>query len=297
MTGILFRLALRDGVLASGRMTNASEQPPRDRLSDAARSRGRSQFVVAVVLLVLVFAFVAELSRPASAELDNHVFTSRADRIRLVVPRGWRESDAPSYPGLLLWMMRPDANIVLTAEPFTRELYCSWPVTCRTSHEASSMTAKYACALRQKLTTQRMRVGPVQAGPKENEEAGLPSVWFDYDDGKHYLRQAVVLGEDRAMSLVLSSPSAEARTSSARAFEQTLRTLRPLRTGELGAGPGGNGSAASGQGPNQGSARAGSATGSATVPDDAAPTTITAAAAAELPAPTPKRNPVGACTR
>ena len=48
-----------------------------------------------------------------------------------------------------------------------------------------------------------MHVGPSQAGPKENEEAGLPSVWFEYDDGKHFLRQAVALDDDRAVSLVL----------------------------------------------------------------------------------------------
>lgn len=62
-------------------------------------------------------------------------------------------------------------------------------------------------------------------------------MWFDFDDGKHFMRQAVALGDDRAFSLVLSTSSAEARNSQVRAFEQTLRTLRPLTTVELGAPP------------------------------------------------------------
>ena len=74
-----------------------------------------------------------------------------------------------------------------------------------------------------------MRVGPVQAGPKDNEASGLPSVWFEYDDGKTFLRQAVALGaSDRAVSLVLSAPTNDARAAHVRAFEQALRTLHTV---------------------------------------------------------------------
>ncbi len=242
-------------------------------------------------MVVATFAITSAIAsgfafRSANAELENHVFTSRADRIRLVGPRGWRESDAPSYPGLLLWLMRPEGTIVLTGEDFTRDLYCSWPVTCRTSHELGTMQGKLACALRQKLTNERMRIGPVQAGPKENEDAGVPSVWFDYDDGKHFMRQAVALGEDRVFSLVLSANTAEARNAQVRAFEQTLRTLRPLTTDELGAPP---------------------APGTTIVLDggvatlgDAGITAIgvgVTAASASVNAPAAKINPIGACTK
>src|SRR5258705_1654494 len=87
----------------------------------------------------------------SSAELENQVFTSRGDRLRLVVPRGWRATDQPSYPGLLLWMLRsqPDGKMVLTAEAFTHEMYCSWPIDCRTLHEA--LPAKFACAIEKDL--------------------------------------------------------------------------------------------------------------------------------------------------
>lgn len=185
-------------------------------------------------LAVIAGAVVAMSSPPVHAELDNGVFTSLESRLRIVVPRGWRASDQPSYPGLLLWMMRnqPEGKIVLTAEPFTRAVYCGWPLACRTSPDP--LPAKLACALRTRLAAQRLRVGPIQAGPKENERSGIPSVWFELDDGKRFLRQAVALDEDHVFSLVLSAGSAEARAAHVRAFDQALRTLRPLTAEEVG---------------------------------------------------------------
>lgn len=190
----------------------------------------RAAFPLALVAALAVV--VAILVGSSAAELESLVFTSRADRLRMTVPRGWRASDQPSYPGLLLWMARsqPQGQIELTAETFTRDLYCSWPVTCRTSHEG--LPSKYACALRLKLQAQRVHVGPDQAGPKDNEVAGLSSIWFEYDDGRHFLRQAIAFSSDRAISLVLSAPSPEARATHTRAFEQALRTLHLLSAEE-----------------------------------------------------------------
>jgi len=182
-------------------------------------------------------AFVVGIATFARAELENSIYTSKTEKLRLVVPRGWRATDQPSYPGLLLWMMRsePEGRIVLTSEPFTRDVYCSWPVRCQMIRD--SLPAKAACALGSKLAGQRVRVGPVQGGPKENEDAGLPSVWFEYDDGHHFLRQAIAIDEDHVVSLVLSTPSIEARNANVRAFDQALRTLRPLTPEELGVAP------------------------------------------------------------
>ena len=180
---------------------------------------------LAAALAVIAGFLVGE----SAADLDGQVFTSRPDRLQLLVPRGWRASDQKSYPGMLLWLARsqPQAQIELTGEDFTRELYCSWPVTCRTSRD-SLPAAKYACALRLKLEAQHLKVGPIQAGPRENEAAGLPSVWFEYDDGRHFLRQAIAMSGDRAFSLVLSAPSPDARATHTRAFEQALRTMQLL---------------------------------------------------------------------
>jgi hypothetical protein len=188
--------------------------------------------VFPLALVAALVLAVGVLVEDSTAELENLVFTSRPDRLRLIVPRGWRASDQPSYPGLLLWMApsQSQGQIVLTAEAFTRDLYCSWPVTCRTSHEG--LPSKYACALRQGLEAKHLRVGPIQAGPRENEAAGLPSIWFEYDDGKHFLRHAIAFSEDRAISLVLSAPTSEARTTLVRGFEQALRTLHLLSAEE-----------------------------------------------------------------
>jgi hypothetical protein len=187
---------------------------------------GRAAFPLALIAALAGSALV--FVDRSSADLENSVFTSRAERLRIIVPRLWRASDQPSYPGVLLWMAltEPPGQIALTAEGFTRDLYCSWPTACRASRD--SLPAKYACALRPKLEAQRLRVGPVQAGPRETEAAGLPSIWFEYDDGKHFLRHAIAFSPDRAISLVLSAPTSEARARNVRPFEQALRTLQLL---------------------------------------------------------------------
>jgi len=191
--------------------------------------RAAFPLALAAVTAAMVIGLLVVRVGDSAADLDNLVYTSRADRLRLVVPRGWRASEQPSYPGLRLWMARiqpPAGQIQLTVETFTRDLYCTWPVACQTSHEP--LPNRYACALRVQLEAQHLRVGPVQAGPKDNEVAGLPSVWFEYDDGKHFLRHAIAFSTDRAISLVLSAPNSESRAIHTRAFEQALRTLRLL---------------------------------------------------------------------
>ncbi|HEY1811689.1 MAG TPA: hypothetical protein VGG74_04990 [Kofleriaceae bacterium] len=228
---------------------------------------------------------MAIASAVASAELENHVYTSRSDNVRIVVPRGWRESDAPSYPDVLLWMMRGDAKIILTSEPLTHTLYCTWPVQCRANRDLP-LTARYACSLRDKLARDHhMHVGLVEAGPKENTDSGVPSVWFEVDDGKHFLRQAVAVADsdDRAFSLVLETSSNAQRAASVRSFEQALRTLRPLSSDELAATP----------------LPVPATVGSDVVPSDAGivdAATGSAGSAAQLPLVSPKPDPTGPCS-
>ena len=243
----------------------------------------RAAFPLALVAALGVTAGV--LVEDSAADLDNLVFTSRSEHLRLIVPRGWRASDLPSYRGLLLWMARrqPPGQIELTTEDFTHELYCSWPVACRASHDG--LPSQYACALRAKLEAQHLKVDPIQAGPKENEAEGLPSVWFEYNDGKHFLRHAIAFsGQDRAISLVLSAPTSAARTTHARAFEQALRTLHVLSAEETARASGIDAAVAS-------------------VPDDASPigagalsdaAVLEARVPVESP-PAPKLAPIGPC--
>ena len=281
LTGSLFR-SLGQAATRTGRGEPASF----DVMTRVTRALWPAAMLVALVAIAVISV------DDSRAELENQVFTSRADRLRLVVPRGWRATDHPTYPGLLLWMMRsqPPGQIVLTSETFTRELYCSWPSVCRATTDTP--TTKYACAIRAKLQAQRIVVGPVQAGPKENVAAGLPSVYFEYDDGKRYLRQAIAVTADRAISLVLSAPSLEARSSHVRAFDQALRTLRlltPAETappnGDAGVAPGGDAAIAA-------AADARPADAGAIL--DAAPPTVGVTFES---APAPKIDPIGPCPK
>jgi len=250
----------------------------------------RAAFPLALIAALAVTAGV--LVEDSAADLDNLVFTSRTEHLRLIVPRGWRASDLPSsrpsYPGLLLWMARsqPPGQIELTTEAFTHELYCSWPVSCRASHEG--LPSQYACALRDKLEAQHLKVDSTQAGPKENEEANLPSIWFEYNDGKHFLRHAIAFsGQERAISLVLSAPTSAARAAHIRAFEQALRSLYLLSPEETARATGIDAGVA----------------GAPPVPDDTSPADAgvladAAALEAGVPAgspPAPKPSPIGPC--
>ena len=237
-------------------------------------------FPLALVASLVVAVLV--LVEDSEADLDNLVFTSKPDRIRMVVPRGWRATDQPSYPGFLLWMMRsqPPGQIVLTSEVFTRELYCSWPVACRNS--ADPVLQRYVCALRTKLEAALMKVGALQPGPKENEAAGKRSIYFEYEDGRRFLRHAFTFTNDRFITLVLSAPTNEGRATHVRPFDQALRTLRPLTLDE--AEPDADAAITIGD--------AALTDGTATLPLDA---TALDAGVVFQSAPTPKVNPIGPC--
>src|SRR6476646_6347651 len=133
LTVTLFRLsgapstrAPRRSRLASARMKRglASSLSSVKRALPSSLSSVKRALAIAVVGAVAVATLLALLhSPPASAELENSIYTSKIDRLRLVVPRGWRATDQPSYPGLLLWMVRADPDslhMVLTAQAFTR---------------------------------------------------------------------------------------------------------------------------------------------------------------------------------
>ena len=122
-------------------MRSTHDSPTTNRATRAA--------VPAMLLVALGLCALLVHERSSRAELDNSVFTSIPDRVRVVVPRGWSVTDQPSYPGLLLWMLRtdPPGQIVVTSETLTHELYCSWSPACRTG--SASLTDQYACAIRE----------------------------------------------------------------------------------------------------------------------------------------------------
>lgn len=191
-------------------------------------ARCRAAFLVGGVLSIGI--------EPASADIDGQVFTAPADHVRLTIPKGWRSSDLPSYPGVLLYLLRsqPEGRIVVAAEPLRQQLFCSWPAECRALPE--SLEQKYACALITALNPQH-NVGKPQPGPRENAAAGLPSVWFEYTDGTRYSRLALAVNDHLAVTMVLTTNSATDRASHARAFDQALRSLRELSAAEAASTP------------------------------------------------------------
>ena len=187
-----------------------------------------------LVVAIAASRFSSENARRASLISRTRCSRRRPTRSARGVPRGWRATDQAELSRSAAVddaRVSPTARSCSPPRPSRAQLYCSWPVQCRTSHEPT-LAAKFACALRDELEKQPLSRRPDRrAGPKENEEAGLPSVWFEYDDGKHFLRQAVALDETRSRSASCSSTRRrrDARSSYARAFEQTLRTLQAAR--------------------------------------------------------------------
>ena len=183
-----------------------------------------------LVAAILVGGVIAMIALPSDATLEGQVFTSDTHRLRMTAPRGWRPSDQPTYPGVLLWMRRskPPGLMLLTSETIDDEAYCSWPAQCRQQSEL--LAAQYACALAARLEHIGFKVGPVQTGPRDGE---LSSVWFEYEDGKKFMRQGVATDEARAHTLILSTSSSQQRGNHVRAFDQALRSMHPLAEEEV----------------------------------------------------------------
>src|SRR5262245_40696640 len=180
------------------------------------------------VALVVVGAAIGAALLPvrADAGLEGDVFTSREANIRMVAPRDWRVSDLPSYPGVLLWMVRtrPRGLMLLTVETVDRHARCAWPAACRSA--GRPLAEQMACALSARLSTTRFQVGPVQSGR---------TPWFDYDDGRRWLRQAVLVSGATAVTLILSTESPTDRATHVRTFDRALRSLRPMTASEAAA--------------------------------------------------------------
>jgi hypothetical protein len=161
----------------------------------------------------------------AHAEIDNLVFKTSGD-ISMTLPRGWRMSEQPSYPGVVLWLRRsvPAGTILFSNEIVDQNLICSWPKTCR--DPARPLAANYACAVASQLSTKKIKLGPVENGPRENTQQGFSSVWFEYSTSKRHVRQAFIVDRRRAISIMLSSPTAAARSAHDRQLDQIVRSIK-----------------------------------------------------------------------
>ena len=171
-------------------------------------SNGARRTVIAVAAL---FALHIGLNS-ASADLTGDTFESEDWRVSLTGPKGWKLSDDTSYPSILLWMVhrRPDARMLFSAELL---------VDVKDAQGYANQTAEGL-----------KKLGFKVRAPQLHSATG--AYWMDFDDGKHFLRQAVLVPAQSAIgySLTLSAPEIRSRGQLLRAFDDTLRSIVPVRT-------------------------------------------------------------------
>ncbi len=161
--------------------------------------------------LIIAIIFFASFSGLAHADLDGEIYKSDEWRVSLESPKGWQLSEDSSYPSILLWMThrRPDARMLFAAETLETHL---------DSQSYATVTAK-------KLEKLGFRV----RAPQLHSATG--AYWMDFDNGKSFLRQAVLVPADTntGYSLTLSTNDNRTRGQLLRAFDLSLRSIRRKR--------------------------------------------------------------------
>ena len=159
--------------------------------------------VVAALMIGLVW------TGRANAQVETGRVESSAWRIRISAPEGWRISGQGSYPRLIAWMNRtgPAGTMLLTAE--------------RPKNTASSV--QYA-----QQTVAQLRAMGYTIETEPQLHAATQALWIEFDDGKTFFRQAVLISGDIAYGLTLSTPDRRARAQHLRAFDYALRSMERI---------------------------------------------------------------------
>jgi hypothetical protein len=162
------------------------------------------QIACAAVILVSL----AVSSGPTAADIEGEEFTSSRWRIRATAPKNWQLTEQTAYPNILLRIERRDPKgvILLAAE-----------------RVIGTRTRDYAIEVAKRLE----QLGFKTRAPTLHATTG--AFVTDFDNGKAFLRQAVLVVDDIGYSLTLSAPDARIRGQHLRAFENVLRELEPLR--------------------------------------------------------------------
>lgn len=158
--------------------------------------------VMVAALTIILLSWAAR----ARAQVETGRVESSAWRIRISAPEGWRISAQGSYPRVIAWMNRtgPAGTMLLTAE--------------RPKSPASSV--QYA----QQTVAQLKGMGyKIETEPQLH--AATQALWIEFDDGKTFFRQAVLISGDIAYGLTLSAPDRRARAQHLRAFDYALRSM------------------------------------------------------------------------
>lgn len=163
-------------------------------------------------LCAAVSIALAAAAAPARAEIDEDRYRSPEWRIAMRLPTSWQTTEQTSYPNILLWLVRhnPDAKLLLAAEPVAAEL------------DAKA----YAEATIERLHALGFEVRPPQL------HAATGAYYMDFDDGRTFLRQAVLVVGGAGFSLTLAAEDSTSRGQLLRVFDEALRSLRPITKAE-----------------------------------------------------------------
>lgn len=166
----------------------------------------------AATLVMVVLLSVCGLEK-SFADLSGDTFRSEEWRVSIEGPKGWQLNESTSYPSILLWMIhrRPDARMLFSAEPVPADVTDS---------------QSYAIASTKKLE----ELGYHVRTPQLHSATG--AYWVDFDDGKSFLRQAVLVVEETRLgyALTLSASDLRTRAQFLRAFDFSLRHIVPKRS-------------------------------------------------------------------
>jgi hypothetical protein len=166
------------------------------------------------------------IGAPASATIEGNTFTSEAHNVRLTLPRGWRWSDQPTYPGIIARMFRtrPRATMMLAVDP-RGDVERGITDECRTRTPATASDPPVPAPLALQVTCQQAsRLADLGFSILTIKEADRP--YIDYAIGDRELRQGVVIAGESVFTLVLAADTAGARAQYARTFDTALRSIR-----------------------------------------------------------------------
>ena len=186
-----------------------------------------SDTLLAMRLVSLPTAWLVLLAlvcQPARADIEGEVFRSAEWGIQMRAPSNWQMTEQTSYPNIILHLLRPvpAGRILLSAERITAPL---------TSREYAGRTIEVLRKLGFRVRT-----------PQQHKKTG--AYWIDFDNGKAYLRQALLVSDRVAYALTLSAADGRGRSQHLRAFDYALRSIRidranPSREAGADEGPGG----------------------------------------------------------
>jgi hypothetical protein len=167
------------------------------------------------ILLGVVLCAVLASARPAAADIDGDSFLSETHGLRATLPRGWRITESTGYPRTLLWLSRskPRVRISLAVDPIAAD--------CRTGATFCNRDpGSVALTLETHLRAAGFNVRST------SPQSRTPTL--DYSIGKAYLRHAIVIVGDQAVSVIIAADSPADLSSMARTFDRIVQSVRPL---------------------------------------------------------------------